>query len=983
MKRLASLKTIIFFTLLFSYLSLFSQAEEKMNVLFIAVDDLKPSIGSFGDEFAVTPNIDELSKSSTVFLNNHTQQAICGPSRASLMTGLRPDKTRVWDLKTKMRDMNPDIVTIPQYFKQNGYQTIGIGKIYDNRCVDNFKDKPSWSVPFISQRQLTFSDGYSFPANGFYQSEEIRAKVSQLRQEGISKGISESGLNKYTTDIFKPPYESADVPDGAYMDGAIANRSLELLENMDTSQPFFLAVGFIRPHMPFVAPKKYWDLYDPNEIKLAEFRTKSKYPVDIAYKAGWEINSYHTPETDYPHNEENLLILEDDFQRKLIHGYYAASSYIDAQIGKLVDKLKEKGLDKNTIIVIWGDHGFHLGDHSQWTKHTNFEQSTRSPLLIKDPRVNEMYKISSPTEFVDIFPTLCDMTNLEMPQNLDGISLKPQIEGENTTSKIFAVSQYPRRSRTSGETMGYSFRSERYRYTVWVKNKKSTEPISNDDIYAEELYDYKTDPNETENKAGLENYQRIKTQFVKLANGFFNSQILEKPTVVKSNVISQNIMTNDRSNSWADKRSKIIGNYIAGEMLMNKNQKEFIIDVLYSKYARNNNLTADNNLTDNQKETIYKETFSLIKDILLEKFTKKQVDSILKYESEKLSTPKEKNNISAISSLENESFLVGSTLIHRELSSNYANLFLKDFKYLTAMNAAKQSNINPTKGSWKWNQIDNFAKFSKDNNLLFRLHSPIGPQCSKWIKDDARTADELQASLDEFLFRLLDRYKDFDNIKWIDVVNETILASGKWLGSKPGNSKWENPWLDIGLDENGYPLYIIRAFELADKYAPNKKLVYNQNGGMQIPMWEKLKETVMYLKSKGQRVDGIGWQGHLMNNNGLKQFVENLDEELKKLSDLIDWAHSNKLEFHITELDYYNDGENNIFNSVKKQAEVYQKLMDLLQEKSKNGLVTVNFWSMGERISSRGKKGHYMSIYDNDTIPTKTYEVVKKFINFD
>ena len=286
--------------------------------------------------------------------------------------------------------------------------------------------------------------------------------------------------------------------------------------------------------------------------------------------------------------------------------------------------------------------------------------------------------------------------------------------------------------------------------------------------------------------------------------------------VVESNDIPENIMTNDKSNSWADKRSKIIGNYIAGEMLMNKNQKEFIIDVFYSKSARNNNLTADNNLTDNQKETIYKETFSLIKDILLKKFTKKQVDSILKYESEKLSLPKEKNNVSTISSLQNESFLVGSTLIHRELSSNYANLFLKDFKYLTAMNAAKQANINPTNGSWKWDQIDNFVEFSKNNNLLFRLHSPIGPQCSKWIKDDARTADELQASLDEFLFRLLSRYKDFENIKWIDVVNETILGSGKWLGSKPGNSKWENPWLDIGLDENGYPLYIIKAFELAD-----------------------------------------------------------------------------------------------------------------------------------------------------------------------
>ena len=165
--------------------------------------------------------------------------------------------------------------------------------------------------------------------------------------------------------------------------------------------------------------------------------------------------------------------------------------------------------------------------------------------------------------------------------------------------------------------MGYSFRSERYRYTVWVKNKKSTEPISNDDIYAEELYDYKTDPNETENKAGLENYQRIKTQFVKLANGFFNSQITEKVIVVESNDISQNIMTNDKSNSWADKRSKIVGNYIAGEMLMNKNQQEFLVNALYSKYSRNNDMTTGKNLTDSQKETIYKETFSLIKGCLL------------------------------------------------------------------------------------------------------------------------------------------------------------------------------------------------------------------------------------------------------------------------------------------------------------------------------------------------------------------------------
>ena len=182
MKRLASLKTIIFFNLLFSYLSLFSQAEEKMNVLFIAVDDLKPSIGSFGDEFAVTPNIDELSKSSTVFLNNHTQQAICGPSRASLMTGLRPDKTRVWDLKTKMRDMNPDIVTIPQYFKQNGYQTIGIGKIYDNRCVDNFKDKPSW---FVALREVAEEKVHSKSQEDIYAEESIYTKFTSNKDTAL------------------------------------------------------------------------------------------------------------------------------------------------------------------------------------------------------------------------------------------------------------------------------------------------------------------------------------------------------------------------------------------------------------------------------------------------------------------------------------------------------------------------------------------------------------------------------------------------------------------------------------------------------------------------------------------------------------------------------------------------------------------------------------------------------------------------------
>ena len=629
MNAMNFLKSLVFYFFLTTLTTSYSQENQKPNILFISVDDLKPSIGSFGDEFAVTPNIDELSKDATVFLNNQNQLAICAASRVSFLTGLRPDKTKVWDLKTKMRDVNPEVLTLPEHFKNNGYQTIGIGKIYDPRAVDGGRDRRSWSVPFVTQNQLTFSDGYSFPSGGFYQGKENRAVRAKLRQEAIDKGVN--NLNKYESDRFKPPYENADVPDGAYMDGAIANRAVELLDQMDTTKPFFLAVGFLRPHLPFNAPTKYWNLYKEEEIQLAEFQTKSKNPVDIAYKGGWEINTYKAPGIEYIENDEGLLILPDDIQRKLIHGYYAATSYIDAQIGKVIAKLKEKGLDKNTIIVLWGDHGFHLGDHSMWTKHTNFEQSTRSPLLIKDPRIKKTVSVNSPTEFIDVFPTLCDLAELEIPEVLDGISLRPQIMGEQTTSKIFAVSQYPRH----GNIMGYSFRTKRHRYTVWVKNKKSTEPIYIEDIFAEELYDYDNDPLETDNIINYPEQQRIKTTFQTLAARFFNTQIVNEPELVTNKVTKQYIKAAP-NNKWANERSKVISRYVATEMQMNKNQAKFLQETLYDKYARNNELTSSKGLSNDEIQAIYKETFSMISQQLLSKFTKKQSERISELEREKM-----------------------------------------------------------------------------------------------------------------------------------------------------------------------------------------------------------------------------------------------------------------------------------------------------------------------------------------------------------
>jgi len=824
------------------------------NILFIAVDDLKPTIGAFGDDLAHTPNIDLLAEQATVFLNNHTQQAVCGPSRASLMTGKRPDYTKVRDLKTKMRDMVPEIVTIPQYFKNQGYKTIGLGKIFDPRCVDEFRDKPSWSVPFIPEHKFEYPNDFGPPSMGFYQDPKIKLYIQKLRNEAKANGIK--NLGKYLRDTFKPPFEKTDAPDDAYVDGALAKYANKFLDEYkpESNEPFFLAVGFKRPHLPFTAPKKYWDMYNPSKFEIAKFQQNSKNGPSIAYHSSGELRSYITPEISYEISENNRVKLSNEFQKDLIHGYYASTSFIDAQIGKIVDKLKETGLHKNTIIVIWGDHGWHLGDHGLWNKHSNFEQATRSPLVIFDPRVNKRMQIKSPTEFVDIFPTLCAATGLQIPENLDGKNLMPLIKGEQISIKPFAVSQW-----TSAKKTGYSFRTDRYRYTVWLNGKKSTDPVFEEDIFAEELYDYRTDPAETINLAGEKQSFNLIKRFQKLAANFFNSQ-----------------------------------SAIPMKVLVNTSR-------------------------------------------------------------DKLS--------------------IGATLNHHELGGKKEELFLKDFKFLTPANAAKQQRVYPRPGVWQWDRIEEFLEFSKSHNLTLRVHGPISPQASKWAKEDHRTAQELEEVMVEFMTASAIRYNEEPNVKYMDVVNETILPDGSWFGPKPGTNSWENPWLTMGLDENGFPNYIIKAFEIATKYAPNVKLVYNQNAGMQKPMWNKVKETILYLRGKGLRVDGIGWQGHLKLSRTTGDFIEKTDEALIELSNLIDWAHANDLDFHVTELDYKVIDKSKLEDEFQTQAILYQKIVNVLQSKTSTGVVTLNLWDMGERF----KKPNifFQSIYDKKYNPTPAYNVIK------
>ncbi|MDB9712902.1 endo-1,4-beta-xylanase [Flavobacteriaceae bacterium] len=322
--------------------------------------------------------------------------------------------------------------------------------------------------------------------------------------------------------------------------------------------------------------------------------------------------------------------------------------------------------------------------------------------------------------------------------------------------------------------------------------------------------------------------------------------------------------------------------------------------------------------------------------------------------------------------------IIGATLSFNEINTQKSDLFLKDFIYLTPANAAKQTNVHPRPNTWNWSKINKMLDFANFHNLNLRIHGPISPQSSKWAKNDNRTKKELVNNMNEFLIESCKKYNNEPRVKWMDVVNETVLGNGKWFGPKPGDSKWENPWLKIGYDENNFPLYILKSFEIANEFAPNVSLVYNQNGGMQKPMWNKIKLAIYYIRSKGLRVDGIGWQGHLLLSRSTKDFTENIDKAIQDLSDLIDWAHQNDLDFHVTELDYLVKDKSTLPNALLQQKIIYSKIINLLKDKSKNGVVTLNFWDMGERYKEG--VGYFQSIYSKNLQPNPSYELLKNIL---
>jgi len=461
--------------------------QSRPNVLFIAVDDLRPELGCYGAKAIKTPNMDHLARSGVTFARAYCQQAVCNPSRASLLTGLRPDSTKVWDLVEHFRTACPDVVTLPQHFMQNGYQSIGMGKIYHG----TLPDAKSWSVPKRRPR------GYKL------YSQATRKRQVDRRKKYRAEGLADAFISGHRRG---PASEAEDVADNARIDGALTDLALETLKTLGgQDKPFFLAVGYYLPHLPFTPPKTYWDMYDPAKIPMASNRSLPAGAPSWAMNTMYELRAYEDV-SDAPRPGQGLLT--DAQAKRLKHGYYASVTYVDAQIGRLLAALSKAGLDDNTVVVLWGDHGWKLGEHGSWCKQTNYEIDAHAPLIVRAPgRKQRGATCNALVEFVDIYPTLCELCGLTLPAHLEGTSMVSLLDNPRKPWKAAAFSQFRRRVKRA-EYMGYSMRTDRYRFVEWRDRKT-------DKVTARELYDHADDPGENRNLADDERHFALVTRLGK------------------------------------------------------------------------------------------------------------------------------------------------------------------------------------------------------------------------------------------------------------------------------------------------------------------------------------------------------------------------------------------------------------------------------------------------------------------------------------
>jgi len=492
--------------------------QNRPNILFIAVDDLRPELGCYGSPIAVTPNLDALAKDGLLFNRAYCQQAICRPSRASLMTGARPETTGLFHNYVSLRELQPDILTLPQHLIASGYETVYCGKVFHQGDTD---EEHSWSRnPVNGIKGIKKPNGtFRLPENQQIQAQdrkEMIATYGEAAKWGLASG---------------PAYEAADVPDAAYIDGYNTQLAIATMREMVQAgdKPFFLGMGYKLPHLNWCAPQKYWDLYDPSKIPMAAQTNAPMGGAAMGLHASFELRTRAGIPKEGP--------LGPELSRTLKHAYLASTSYVDAQIGLLVRALDEAGVQDNTIIIVWGDHGWHLGDMGVWGKATNYEVATRVPLMIWTPDMKSRGQVTEAlVELVDMYPTLCELAGVPVPKHVEGHSFVPLLNNPTQPWKKAAFSQYPNpalrewaanplspamretwfgplikqveariiaqqneqwdRELFEQHLMGYTMRTDRYRLVVWRDHRDpKASPIF------VELFDHQSDPQETKNIA--------------------------------------------------------------------------------------------------------------------------------------------------------------------------------------------------------------------------------------------------------------------------------------------------------------------------------------------------------------------------------------------------------------------------------------------------------------------------------------------------
>ncbi len=496
----------------------------KPNILFISIDDLRTTIGAYGDSIVISPNINQLASEGMTFRQTFSQVAVCAPSRASLMTGLRPDSTRVWHLGDKFREINPNAVTMPQYFSKHGYHTINLGKIFHNYMPDSV----SWDEPDLRPSRYLKSDWLNRDGETFYISEAVN-RSQAVKRDSLLKLRPIRYADGWNTG---PAWEAADVHDTMYYDGAqteLAKKALSRLAK--NQQPFYMGLGFFRPHLPFAVPKKYWDLYSPENIPLAANPEVPDSAPMFTMNSMYELRGYDGlkhighPQSDYQMNEDTARILK--------HGYYASVSYVDALLGNLFKHMKDIGIYDNTIIILWGDHGWKLGDHNSWGKMTNYNIDLQVPMVVRYPnQENRGAQTFELTELIDMFPSLCELAGIETPNYMQGTSFVPLIKNPDLKWKDAAFSQFHRRPKVSADGnryMGYSINTKKYHYIEWYT--WDAKLGLRGDFVAKELYDRENDPHETKNIASEPSVSKtIEDLSDQLAKGWENAQPLAELT---------------------------------------------------------------------------------------------------------------------------------------------------------------------------------------------------------------------------------------------------------------------------------------------------------------------------------------------------------------------------------------------------------------------------------------------------------------------